>query len=34
MGNELKIFENKEFGKVQIVLRNDEPWFIGKEVVR
>ena len=32
MGNELKIFENKEFGKVQIVLRNDEPWFIGKEV--
>ena len=32
MKNEVQIFENKEFGKVQIVLRNDEPWFIGKEV--
>ena len=32
MKNEVQIFENKEFGKVQIVLRNDEPWFVGKDV--
>lgn len=30
--NELKIFENSEFGKIQVIERNGEPWFIGKEV--
>lgn len=30
--NELKIFENKEFGKVRIVMLNGEPWFVGKDV--
>ena len=30
--NELKLFENKEFGKIQVINKNGEPWFVGKEV--
>lgn len=30
--NDLKIFENKEFGKIRTVIENGETWFIGKEV--
>ena len=30
--NELKIFENKEFGKVRMVLIDDTPYFVGKDV--
>lgn len=30
--NELKIFENKEFGKIRTVEIGDEPWFVGKDV--
>ncbi len=30
--NELKIFENKEFGQVRTMLINGEPWFVGKDV--
>ena len=30
--NELKIFENKEFGQVRTVTINDEPYFVGKDV--
>ena len=29
---EIKVFENKEFGKVRTVLRGGEPWFVGKDV--
>lgn len=32
--NELKIFENSEFGKVRTVLIDDEPWFVGKDVAK
>lgn len=32
--NELKIFENSEFGKVRSVLIDDEPWFVGKDVAK
>lgn len=32
MNNELKIFENKEFGQIRTVIINDEPWFVGKDV--
>jgi len=34
MGNEIKIFENKEFGKIRTVIINDEPWFIGKDAAK
>lgn len=30
--NELKIFENSEFGKIRVIERNGEPWFVGKDV--
>lgn len=28
----LKIFENKEFGKVRTSIIDEEPWFIGKDI--
>ena len=30
--NELKIFENPEFGQVRTVMLNDEPWLVGKDI--
>lgn len=30
--NELKIFENPEFGSIRTTLIDDEPWFVGKDV--
>ncbi|HFU4459279.1 TPA: phage antirepressor [Streptococcus suis] len=32
MNMELQIFKNEQFGQVQLVEINNEPWFIGKEV--
>lgn len=28
----IKIFENEEFGKVRTVVKDGEPWFVGKDV--
>lgn len=30
--NEIKIFQNKEFGKVRVQVVNSEPWFAAKDV--
>lgn len=30
--NQIKVFENVDFGKVRIVEVNGEPWFVGKDV--
>lgn len=30
--NELKVFENEEFGKIRAVMINNEPWFMAKDV--
>lgn len=30
--NEVKIFENQEFGRIRTVTIDDEPWFVGKDV--
>ena len=30
--NEVKIFENEEFGKVRTVEVNGEPYFVGKDI--
>lgn len=30
--NELKLFENPEFGKIRVVVVDGEPWFVGKDV--
>lgn len=30
--NEIKIFENTQFGQIRVVERDGEPWFVGKDV--
>jgi prophage antirepressor-like protein len=30
--NELKVFQNKEFGEVRSLIIGGEPWFVGKDV--
>lgn len=30
--NEIKIFDNEEFGKIRTVTIDNEPWFVGKDV--
>ena len=32
MENLVKVFENTEFGELRMVVVNDEPWFVGKDV--
>lgn len=32
--NELKIFENSEFGSVRVVMKNEEPWFVVSDVCK
>lgn len=30
--NEIKIFENTQFGQIRATTIDDEPWFVGKDV--
>jgi len=30
--NEIKVFDNAEFGEVRTVVVNGEPWFVGKDI--
>ena len=30
--NEIKLFENPEFGEVRVLEQDGEPWFVGKDV--
>jgi len=32
LSNGLQIFENEKFGKVRVVMKDDEPWFVAKDV--
>lgn len=32
--NNLKVFENQEFGKIRIILISSEPWFVGNEIAK
>lgn len=32
MNNEMKIFNNEEFGNIRTVTIDGEPWFVGKDV--
>ena len=34
MSNELKIFENAEFGSVRTMLKNGEPWFVAADICK
>lgn len=31
---QLKIFENEEFGQVRTINIDGEPWFVGKDVAK
>lgn len=33
MANEMKIFENEQFGQVRVMMQNGEPWFVAKDVL-
>lgn len=30
--NNLQIFKNPEFGQVRTIIKDDEPWFVGKDI--
>lgn len=30
--NDIKIFENTQFGQIRVIERDGEPWFVGKDV--
>ena len=30
--NDLQVFNNPEFGQVRVIMQNNEPWFVGKDV--
>jgi len=32
MKNQLQVFESKEFGKIRVIEKDGQPWFIGKDV--
>lgn len=32
MNNEIKIFENEQFGTVRMLMKDGQPWFVGKDV--
>lgn len=34
IANEIKVFENPEFGQVRTVIINDEPWFVAIDVCK
>ena len=31
---EIKVFDNKEFGKVRTIIKDSEPWVVGKDVTK
>lgn len=31
---DLTVFENKQFGKVRTILRNNEPWFVANDIAK
>ena len=32
MSNQIEIFKNEQFGEIRTVMRQDEPWFVGKDI--
>lgn len=34
MENGVKLFESAEFGKVRVIMRNGEPWFVARDVAK
>lgn len=34
MDQMIKIFENEEFGRIRTVIKDGEPWFVGKDIAQ
>ena len=32
--NELQVFQNDEFGKIRVIEKDGEPWFVGVDVTK
>lgn len=32
--NNIKIFENEDFGEIRTVMIDGEPWFVGRDVAK
>jgi prophage antirepressor-like protein len=32
MNNEIKIFEHEQFGAVRMLMKDGQPWFVGKDI--
>lgn len=32
--NNLKVFENIEFGKIRTLIKDDEPWFVATDICK
>ena len=32
MNNQVRIFENEDFGKIRVVDKDGQPWFVGKDI--
>lgn len=32
MNEMMKTFENQEFGKIRVLIRDGEPWFVARDV--
>ena len=34
MSSDVKLFEKEEFGKVRVVMQNEDPWFVASDVAK
>lgn len=34
MDNEVEVFKNKEFGEIRTLIKDNEPWFVGKDIAK
>lgn len=32
--NVMRVFESKQFGQLRTILKNDDVWFVGKDVAK
>ena len=34
MENNIQIFKNEQFGEIRTIIKDNEPWFVGKDVAK
>lgn len=32
--NNLQVFQNEDFGQMRVIMKDGEPWFVGKEIAK